>query len=224
MIVSFVFVIQQLARLGEEFLHALTFRRLSTNMLMVFVRTALMCTQIISPKVHDNVARLDVASVFTISFCLMFDVRAVQINPARLLIANDVKALAKPTNQANLEFAETGLQVCFQAVQQAIVDGNVTQIIANRILARLCLRTALWLTQKLQHSPDKPPLTTLEAIRDEFAVDMSDPSSILTSPERKKRRTECGMDALSIIVDPADPRHMIKIAHQLGFIEGLLEF
>jgi hypothetical protein len=64
-IVSFVFVIQQLARLGEEFLHALTFRRLSTNMLMVFVRTALMCTQIISPKVHDNVARLDVALPFS---------------------------------------------------------------------------------------------------------------------------------------------------------------
>jgi len=154
----------------------------------------------------------------------VFDVWAVQINPARLLIANDVKALAKPANQANLELAETGLQVCFQAVQQAIVDGKVTQIIANRILARLCLRTALLLTQKLQHSPDKPPLTTLEAIRDKFAVDMSDPSSILTSPERKKQRTECGMDALSIIVDPADPRHMIKIAHQLGFIEGLLEF
>jgi len=153
----------------------------------------------------------------------VFDVWAVQINPARLLIANDVKTLAKPANQANLELAETGLQVCFQAAQQAIVDGNVTQIVANRILARLCLRTALLLTQKLQHSPDKPPLTTLEAIRDKFAVDMSDPSSILTSPERKKRRTECGMDALSI-VDAADPRHMIQIAHQLGFIEGLLEF
>jgi hypothetical protein len=193
-------------KIGQEFFTAVTECSFSTSPLNVFphVRTGLLATNLVSPKVVDGLAKL--------------------------LVKSDVLALCKKDKKVIAEQAEAMLSDAWDKAHVQVKAGTLTEMQVYSVMGKLHTRTILHLTGKAKHGFEKLEFKNLQEVRNQFESDIAklSPSGVKTNTSVQPYTAQLATVASSasasgpVMLGLEELANPVRVAGAAGFVAGQL--